>query len=50
MCEFHNSNSNGLGDIWWTDKFSYFSSIDAPESGISAITVVHAIPIKMLKT
>ena len=28
MCEFHNSNSNGLGDIWWTDKCSYFSSID----------------------
>ena len=28
MCEFHNSKSNGLGDIWWTDKCSYFSSID----------------------
>ena len=28
MCEFHNSNSNGLGDIWWTDKCMYFSSID----------------------
>ena len=21
MCEFHDSNGNGLGDIWWTDKF-----------------------------
>ena len=31
MCEFHNSNSNGLGDIWWTDKCSYFSSIDCPD-------------------
>ena len=30
MCEFHNSNSNGLGDIWLTDKCSYFSSIEDP--------------------
>ena len=28
MCEFHGSNNNGLGDIWWTDKFIYFSIID----------------------
>ena len=28
MCEFHDSNGNGLGDIWWTDKFIYFSIID----------------------
>ena len=28
MCEFHCSNGNGLGDIWWTDKFIYFSIID----------------------
>ena len=28
MCEFHGSNGNGLGDIWWTDKFFYFSIID----------------------
>ena len=28
MCEFHGSNCNGLGDIWWTDKCIYFSSID----------------------
>ena len=28
MCEFHDSNSNGLGDMWWTDKCTYFSSID----------------------
>ena len=20
MCEFHDANGNGLGDIWWTDK------------------------------
>ena len=24
VCEFHGSNGNGLGDIWWTDKFFYF--------------------------
>ena len=28
MCEFHDSNGNGFGDIWWTDKLHYFSSID----------------------
>ena len=28
MCEFHVSNGNGLGDIWWTYKFIYFSIID----------------------
>ena len=28
MCEFHGSNCNGLGDIWWTDKCIYFSSIE----------------------
>ena len=27
MCEFHDSNGNGFGDIWWTDKLFYFSSI-----------------------
>ena len=29
MCEFHGSNDNGLGDIWWTDKPCYFSIIDS---------------------
>ena len=28
MCEFHDSNGNGFGDMWWTDKCTYFSSID----------------------
>ena len=28
MCEFHVSNGNDLGDIWWTDKHIDFSSID----------------------
>ena len=28
MCEFHGSNGNGFGDIWWTDKFFFFSNID----------------------
>ena len=31
MCEFHDCNCNGLGDIWWTDKCMYFSSIDVSE-------------------
>ena len=40
MCEFHNSNSNGLGDIWWTDKCSYFSSIDSP---FDIMTLMHDV-------
>ena len=28
MCAFHDSNCNGFGDVWWTDKCTYFSSID----------------------
>ena len=28
MCEFHDCNCNGLGDIWWADKCMYFRSID----------------------
>ena len=27
VCEFHGSNYNGFGDIWWTDKLSYFSKL-----------------------
>ena len=26
MCEFQDSNCNGFGDMWWTDKCIYFSS------------------------
>ena len=32
MCEFHDSNCNGFGDNWWTDKIIYFSSIDVNAS------------------
>ena len=28
MCEFNDSNGNGFGDIWCTDKLIYFSIID----------------------
>ena len=27
-CDFHDSNSNGFRDIWWTVKLIYFSIID----------------------
>ena len=33
MCEFHDSNCNGFGDMWWTDKCIYFSSIGETASG-----------------
>ena len=29
MCAFHDSNCNGFGDMWWTGKCTYFSSIDS---------------------
>ena len=32
MCEFHGSNGNGFGDIWWTDNPIYFSSIDKQQN------------------
>ena len=28
MCEFHGSNGNGFGDIWWTDNPINFSSMN----------------------
>ena len=28
MCPFHECNYNGFGDMWWTDKCTYFSSTD----------------------
>ena len=34
MYEFHDSNGNGFGDIWWADKLIYFSSIDYHETHI----------------
>ena len=34
MCEFHGSNGNGLGNIWWTDKLIYFSIIDSDVVGL----------------
>ena len=33
MCEFHDSNGNGLGDMWWTDTCIYFSIIDVNVTG-----------------
>ena len=30
VCEFHDANCNGLGDIWWTDKCMHFSSTVEP--------------------
>ena len=35
MCEFRDANSNGFGYMWWTDKCTYFSSID----------IVHGAPM-----
>ena len=40
MCEFHDSNWNGFADMWWTDKCTYFCSID---SGISFLVLAHIL-------
>ena len=39
MCEFHDCNCNGFGDMWWTDKCTYFSSIDV-QIFINASTIL----------
>ena len=38
--EFQESNCNGFGDMWWTDKCTYFSSID--------ISMILLKPVKCL--
>ena len=39
VCEFHGSNGNGFGDIWWTDNPIYFISIDGVK------THLHTAPV-----
>ena len=39
MCEFHDSNGNGLGDMWWTDKGIYFSIIDEVRQSVQLTPV-----------
>ena len=50
MCEFHGSNGNGFGDIWWTDNPIYFSLtlMAVASSGKyqrSLYLSLHAIPL-----
>ena len=40
MCEFHSSNGNGFGDIWWTDNPIYFSSIDVMICGHIILRII----------
>ena len=47
MCEFHDCNCNGLGDIWWTDKCMYFSSIDCNSCSRQAVLTVHVLYCKI---
>ena len=37
VCEFHGSNGNGFGDIWWTDNPIYFSSIDSDLTSLTGV-------------
>ena len=49
VCEFHGSNSNGFGDIWWTDKPIYFSSIDIMLSYVGLRSPAHGLHIQALE-
>ena len=42
MCEFHECNCNGFGDIWWTDKCIYFSSIDRSGTIVRYIIITNS--------
>ena len=45
MCEFQESNCNGFGDMWWTDKCTYFSSIDVSIcSAFRMFAVTRSVP------
>ena len=41
MCGFHDSNCNGFGDMWWTDKCTYFSSIDVHNTSLFNMSTTH---------
>ena len=42
MCECHNYISNGLGDMWRTDKCTYFSSIDNIPHLVKERIIIHS--------
>ena len=48
MCEFHNSNGNDFGDILWTDKLFYFSSIDVHRPSIVIFVWQNLVFVKKL--
>ena len=48
MCEFHDCNCNGLGDIWWTDKCMYFSSIDDQFVQSICCCIVQGLKVTMI--
>ena len=43
VCEFHGSNGNGFGDIWWTDNPIYLSSIDVHKSVCSLLVTAYKL-------
>ena len=50
MCEFHGSNGNGFGDIWWTDNPIYFSSIDIGQKLSNDIPTNSVDPLSYIKS
>ncbi len=50
VCEFHGSNGNGFGDIWWTDNPIYFSSIVYCIDVIITTTVVSNLDYSYINT
>ena len=55
MCEFHDSNCNGFGDMWWTDKCTYLSSIDVgcPNTVNCRLRFLHetpaSVPLRLIR-
>ena len=46
MCEFHDSNGNGFGDIWWTDK-SFSSRVYIDNAKTEASHIRHCIAARI---
>ena len=49
VCEFHDSNGNSFGDIWWTDKLIHFSSIDESPLLLSCLIVAEILASEQVR-
>ena len=49
MCEFHDSNCNGFGDMWGTDKCIYFSSVDYSDLFIRPVHTIEKMCARLVR-